>query len=144
MKYKRLNNQGIRVYFDAACSKCGKDVDISDKFCRNCGHELSQLPVEISMDKACEILTQAVRNQEGKELKDICGGRAQKWEETAPNVPSTIVNKPKCLHGGCDPSTCGHCLPSGACDASVLTSCPPKFNMCPFRGEGWITCEDAR
>ena len=151
MKYKRLNNQNIRVYFNAACSKCGKDVDLSDKFCRNCGHELSQLPVEISMEKVCEILTQAVRNKEGcasaeKNLKDMCVGRAQELEETAPNVPPSglqdIVNKPKCLHGGCDPFTCGHCLPSGACDASVLTSCPPKYNMCPFRGEGFITCED--
>lgn len=62
MKYKRLESQGTQVRFDAACSMCGKDVGVSDKFCRNCGHKLSQLPTEISMDKACEILTQGVRN----------------------------------------------------------------------------------
>ena len=131
MKYKRLNNQGIRVYFSAACSKCGKDVDISDKFCRNCGHELSQLPVEISMDETCEILTQAVRN-------------AEETLNVPPSGLQDIVNKPKCLHGDCDPSTCGHCLPSGACDVTVLTSNPPQYNMCPFRGSGFIFCKDAR
>lgn len=62
MKYKRLKDLDIQVYFDTACSMCGKDVGISDKFCRNCGHKLSQLPTEISMDKVCEILTQGVRN----------------------------------------------------------------------------------
>lgn len=63
MKYKRLilNNPG-EVRFDAVCSMCGKDVGISDRFCRDCGHKLSQLPAEISMDKVGELLTQAVRN----------------------------------------------------------------------------------
>lgn len=139
MKYKRLrlNNQGI--CFDAACSMCGKDVGISDKFCRNCGHKLSQLPAEIIMDKACEILTQGVRNH---------GPYLVVHAETAPNMPPSglqdIVNKPKCLHGDCDPTTCGHCLASGACDATVLPTNPPQYKMCPFRGSGFIFCKDAR
>ena len=152
MKYKRLYFQG-GVRFNVACSQCGKDVGISDKFCRNCGHKLSQLPAEISMDKACEILTKGVRNKEGcdsakETLKDKCVGRAQEREETAPNVPPSglqdIVNKSHCLHGVCDPSTCGHCLPSGACDATVLPSNPPQYHMCPFRGSGFILCKDAQ
>lgn len=149
MKYTRLNNQNIRVYFKTACSMCGKDVDISDKFCRNCGHKLSQLPAEISMDKACKIITEAVR--EGiteASAEEGCIGKAEEWDETAPNKLPTdsweCKDKPQCLHGDHDPSTCGHCLPSGACDASVLTSYPPKYNMCPFRGNGFINCKDAR
>jgi len=40
-------------------------------------------------------------------------------------------------------STCPHLSKNGACTATVLTSMPPQYNMCPARGSGFIKCSEA-
>ena len=149
MRYNTLDRHNRSICFSSVCSICGRHVDASDKFCRNCGHELVHLPARISMDKVCEIMSEAARKGITEAPAEERGiSKDEEWEETAPKQLPTdswvCKGKPQCLHGDHDPSTCGHCLPSGACDACVLTSFPPQYNMCPFRGEGFITCEDAR
>ena len=40
-------------------------------------------------------------------------------------------------------SSCPHLSTHGACTKIVLTSLPPKYNMCPARGHGFIECSKA-
>lgn len=144
MKYKSFNRHDASIYLSSACSKCGRDVDDTDKFCRACGHELSHLPEKIRMEIVCKILTQQAK---AGLLEDLQEDDKKPEKEDLPEEPSdwTVSTcKPICLHGDMDPATCGHCLPSGACDMSILCSCPPQYNMCPFRGSGFIPCKDVR
>ena len=50
----------------------------------------------------------------------------------------------KCMHGlNVNKDTCGHCTPNGACDMSVCACIPHKYQMCPYKGDGFIDCKDA-
>lgn len=144
MKYKSFNRHDASIYFSSACSKCGRDVDDTDKFCRACGHELSPLPEKIRVEVVCEILTQKAK---AGLLEDLQEDDKKTDKEEQPEEPSdwTVSTcKPICPYGKMDPAKCGHCLPSGACDMTVLCSCPPQYNVCPFCGSGYIFCKDAR
>lgn len=49
----------------------------------------------------------------------------------------------RCLYGeGNNPDNCGHCLENGACDAIYYPSNPPKYNKCPFHGEGFVEVDE--
>lgn len=47
--------------FSIACSKCYAQVDISDSYCRKCGHKLELLPPKIDSDVVCQILTEVAK-----------------------------------------------------------------------------------
>lgn len=144
MKYKLLNRHDAIICLSSACSKCGRDVDGTDKFCRACGHELSHLPEKIRMEVVCEILTQKAKAGLLEDLQEDDKKPKKKERLEEPSDWTVSTCKPTCFYGDKDPATCCHCLPSGACDMSVLCSEPPQYNMCPFRGSGFIPCKDAR
>lgn len=58
-------------------------------------------------------------------------------------VNSMPEGKPMCPYGKVAPDGCGFCTGKGACTFYVLESFPPKYNMCPFRGSGYILCSEA-
>lgn len=61
MKIKRIADYNMALHLTFACSRCEAEVDKGDRFCYNCGHKLSALPDEIKMQKAADILTNALR-----------------------------------------------------------------------------------
>lgn len=60
-----------------------------------------------------------------------------------PPTPPSITIQNNCPIGFSTPETCGYCTPKGACTRTVLTSIPPQYDICPYRGSGYIFCKDA-
>lgn len=167
MKYTKIlgspvENNGIRcVRFEVVCSKCGESLDGFENFCSECGHKLKRLKESVPEDFIVRLLNghyseletfvatpaKAVnpnpfddieRKEDSSGMQDSSGVR---WETRNESGEKPVEKK--CLHGFKDDRHCGHCTPNGACDVTVLTSMPPKYDMCPFRGEGFIDCKDA-
>lgn len=63
MKIKYINGQNTTLWFTFACSQCDAEVSEGTRFCYNCGHKLSALPREMYMQKAADILTDALRKE---------------------------------------------------------------------------------
>ena len=69
MKIKSINSQSHDVWFTFACSRCGKDVDATDSFCKHCGKKLSHIPKSIIMQNAAGILTRELKDNRTQDKK---------------------------------------------------------------------------
>ena len=160
MKYKI--NGGIVL--ELICSGCGKQLSSGCNFCPECGKKLDKKPTYLSADvlleilndpthaallrKVCETLAKfkdllIAGNADSATVPTDPGNRADPdVSKTAPIV-ANVTSEPRCPYGHSDHHSCGHCTLKGACDVTVLTSMPPQYNICPFRGSGYIYCKDA-
>ena len=138
------------IHLERGCSKCGSALWGGEKYCPECGHKVLRLEEKVPEDFILEFLngrnkTIAVRTEDkddttsvtAKEDPDIFVG-----DLTVGSGESHTTPKCTCPHG-LDKATCGHCTPNGACDMLICTCLPPKYQMCPFHGDGFIFCKDA-
>lgn len=162
MKYKDIADIDFtKVVPNIVCSLCGAPVGSDDKFCCQCGRALTRKPGMIPVATMISVLD-GYYGKHGDERKasvfvgdinpgsdsvstkptdDTCGSTF-----TAPRdwtAKMSEEQQPHCLHGDHRPESCGHCTKNGACDMTVLTSMPPQYDMCPYRGRGFIFCKDA-
>ena len=154
MKYTKIKGSPVEdgtvrfVHLERACRECGFTLRGEEKFCPECGHKLLRLEEKVSEDFILGILN-------GRDKTIAVGevGNDDVASVTAKDVPNESVYDQKvgageshytlkCLHG-LDKATCGHCTPNGACDMLICTSMPPKYQLCPFHGDGFIDCKDA-
>lgn len=160
MKYSHIIKVGQDyLSFELTCSGCGQPVAEEHKYCSRCGKKLKPLKSLLGFEAVMGFLNEWNGVQHTKEQSKVlrteesnASAEASSDCKTEPPVavwhtPEGDVeiprSVPRCLHGNRRPETCGHCTPKGACDATVLTSAPPQYNMCPFRGRGYIFCKDA-
>ena len=154
MKYTKIKGSPVGdgtvrfVHLERACKECGFSLRGEENYCPECGHKLLRLEEKVPEDFILGFLNGRYKTiavgEEGSD--DVTSVTAKDY----PNVTAGILKVesgeshyiPKCLHG-LDKATCGHCTPNGACDMLICTSNPPKYQMCPFNGYGFIDCKDA-
>lgn len=166
MKYinLRISPNSNHVEVTRACSHgdCAQQLKGDENYCPKCGSPLKKLPDYLDKDAIIALGNENIDKlpipptvESKANLDDHCstkGGTENHDCETEPPVAVWHTSEgtveiprpvPRCLHGDRKPETCGLCTPKGACKATVLLSAPPQYNMCPFRGSGYIYCGDA-
>ena len=153
MKYTKIKGSPVEdgtvrfVHLERACKECGFSLRGDEKFCPECGHKLLCLEEKVPEDFILGFLngrykTIAVETEGNDDVASVTA----KDTDVSIYVPKVRSGEshytPKCLHG-LDKATCGHCTLNGACNMLIFTSMPPKYQMCPFHGDGFINCRDA-
>lgn len=152
---------------DVACSKCSTKLNGHENFCPFCGHKVDKLPTSVPAKTILSLLLanrESLASQEpsdhtvvytadpsDKSTSTSSAGQASQDDDTEwLGLADQIVppkakpqGTPTCPYHKGDPSCCGCCTSKGACTVTVLTSMPPQYNMCPFRGSGYIRCSEA-
>lgn len=144
MEITSINNIDTDVEFSLVCSICKQEVESSDKFCRNCGKRLYKIPLRVSMDTICRILTKAMRNTSderasGFPKKDSKEDESyQPTEERNDNKQDASdiqelfgfrVSCPRCRQ---DKKGCPYIGLDGLCHGIVYPTCPPQYDKCVF------------
>ena len=96
MKVNSINSQGDKVWFNFGCSWCGKEVDVSDAFCKHCGKKLSHLPKSIGMREAAGILSRGLKDNMTQDKKI---GNISQIRTALEEVQDILINTP------CEPHT---------------------------------------
>ena len=160
MKYINLRISPNTDYVEVtrACSHgdCDQKLKGDENYCPKCGSPLKKLPDYLDKRSIIALVTENIdklpkpptvveaNTPAGGDINSTTGiAEADGTVWTVRGSVGTDKTGPVCPYGKCDPSTCGHCTGKGACDVTVLTSMPPQYNMCPFRGSGYIDCKDA-
>ena len=154
--YIRVSESNAKVWLTFMCSQCNHSVNKGDRFCRNCGHKLSDMLDEVDMQKAADILTDALRKEpvapaktdeaDDSNIGSGCTSGAATADPDAVKgwvVTESDVNLRCAICGKSSHENCKHLRKSGACDAKMCTSNPPQYQMCPFRGNGFIPITEA-
>ena len=142
------------ILIERVCSTCCKKLKGDEKFCPECGHKLKftteQVPEKCIIDY---LNKEPFIGSSFKPEKRTKGDVDLVTSVTAKEDSNVSVYKPKTDSGeshyvptcpyGLDKDSCGHLTPKGGCTMCVCTSIPPQYRMCPFRGHGFIFCEDA-
>ena len=153
MKYinLRISPNYRHVVVTRACSHgdCDQILKGDENYCPKCGSPLKKLPDYLDKKAIIALVNENIDKlpkpptmESKSNLDDHCstkGGIDDHDGWTVTNQGQGI----KCPYCKGTPETCGCCTSKGACTFIVLTSIPPQYNMCPFRGSGFIFCKDA-
>lgn len=152
MKYINLrispNNDYVEVTRACSHGNCDQILKGDENYCPKCGSPLKKLPDHLDKEAIIALVNENIdKLPHSIEANDPYTQRKSVDTQLDSFDRSIAINdmdgKQKCPYGKEDPSTCGLCTGKGVCTAVVLTSFPPKYNMCPFRGSGYIDCKDA-
>lgn len=140
------------IELERACSHgdCDQKLEGDENYCPKCGSPLKKLPdyldkeaiialVNDNIDKLPKPPEISVRTIDN----DHCSTKSGTEDHDGWTVTGNGKETKECPYGTGTPETCGFCTCKGACTVTVLTSSPPQYNMCPFRGSGYIFCKDA-
>lgn len=156
MKIEDIWQTGIDMVLKAACKKCEHRLEGEEKFCPECGKKLRKIPKKIRTSAIIELLNAALDKGEIKETEEKRGKKGKKAPGVSTGDDTSVavgthdddtiatigMGAPKCPYNHQGPSLCGKCRQEdGACTVTVLTSYPPKYNICPFRGNGYVWCD---
>ena len=143
-----LNNT---VELERACSHgdCDQKLKGDENYCPKCGSPLKKLPSHLDKEAIIALVNENIdkmpkppKVEPKANLDDHCsttGGTEDHDGWTVTSQEQAIV----CPHGKGLPEDCGFCTRKGACTFTILPSLPPKHNICPFHGGGYIDCKDA-
>lgn len=153
MKYinLRISPNSDYVEVTRACSHgdCDQKLKGDENYCPKCGSPLKKLPDHLDKEAIIALINENIdklpkppKAEPKANLDDPCstsGGTEDHdgWAVTSQEQASV------CPHGKGLPKDCGFCTRKGACTFTILPSIPPKYNMCPYCGTGYIDCKDA-
>lgn len=154
MKYINLRISPNSNFIEAtrACSHgdCDQILKGYENYCPKCGSPLKKLPDHLDKEAIIALVNENIdklpkppKMGGRKIVNDDCSTTGGVEEATEWAVKSIPEGKIVCPRGKGTPETCGCCTSKGACTVTVLTSFPPQYNMCPFRGSGFIQCSEA-
>lgn len=157
MKYINLRISPNTDYVEVtrACSHgdCDQKLKGDENYCPKCGSPLKKLPDHLDKEAIIALVNENIdklpkppKAEPKATLDDTCsttGGTEDHDWWTVRGSVGTDKTRPVCPYGKCNPSTCGYCTCKGACTVTALTSEPPQYAMCPFRGTGFIRCSEA-
>lgn len=154
MKYinLRISPNSNHVEVTRACSHgdCDQILNGNENYCPKCGSPLTKLPDHLDKEAIIALVNENIdklpkppKAEPKANLDDHCSTTGGTEDHDGWTVPSNGKETKECPYGKGTPETCGHCTGKGACDVTVLTSMPPQYNMCPFRGSGYIDCSEA-
>ena len=143
-----LNNT---VELERACSHgdCDQKLKGDENYCPKCGSPLKKLPDYLDKEAIIALINENIDKlpkppkAEPKANLDDCSTKSGTGDHYGWSVTIKGKETKECPYGKGTPETCGRCTCKGACTVTVLTSEPPQYNMCPFRGSGYIFCKDA-
>lgn len=144
-----LNNT---VELERACSHgdCDQKLKGDENYCPKCGSPLKKLPSHLDKEAIIALVNENIDKlpkppkMVGRTIdNDHCSTTGGTGDHDGWTVTSNEKEATECPYGKGTPETCGCCTCKGACTVTVLTSYPPQYNMCPFRGSGYIYCKDA-
>jgi hypothetical protein len=154
MKYINLrispNNNNVEVTRACSHGDCDQILKGDENYCPKCGSPLKKLPDHLDKEAIIALVNENIDKlpkpptaESKANLDDHCS--------TTGGIDGhdgwTVTNKGKetteCPYGKGTPEICGFCTSKGACTIGVLTSMPPQYDMCPFRGSGFIRCSEA-
>lgn len=153
MKYTNLrispNNNYVEV--TRACSHDGCDQRLKgdETYCPKCGSKLKKLPDHLDKEAIIALINENIDKL--PKPPEVDGTIDNDHCSTTSGIEAhdgwTVTNKGKktteCPYGKGTSETCGCCTGKGACTFTILPSIPPQYQMCPFRGSGFISCKDA-
>lgn len=150
---------------EVACTQCHYSLKGDENFCPSCGSKLRHIPLKIAEKSILGILNERVRDGKIDVEKEPLGNsgtadlsKSIKEDSTLASgvhagdveVGSDSINAPRphtsgprnCIHGKMEEESagCPYLASNGACTAEILTSIPPKYPICPFRGSGYVEC----
>ena len=144
-----LNNT---VELERACShgNCTQKLKGDENYCPKCGSPLKKLPDYLDKEAIIALVNENIdklpkppKVEPKANLDDICSTTGGIEDHEGWTATSKGKETKECPYGKGTPETCGRCTCKGACTVTVLTSEPPQYNMCPFRGSGYIDCSEA-
>ena len=169
IKYKIVwGPKGERhLEMEVACTQCHCSLKGDENFCPSCGSKLRHIPLKITEKSILGILNEMVREGKIKVEKKPLGNRgtadlSKSIKEDSPlasgvyagdiEVGSGSITAPRpltreapiiCIRGKKEEesASCPYLASNGACTAEILTSIPPKYPICPFRGSGYVECK---
>lgn len=160
MKYINLrispNNDYVEVTRACSHGDCDQKLKGDENYCPKCGSPLQKLPDYLDKRAIIALVNENIDKVKPQEMmsvamsvrtidNDHCSTKGGTEDHGGWTVTSNSNGKETtaCPYGKGTPETCGRCTCKGACTVTVLTSEPPQYNMCPFRGAGYIFCKDA-
>lgn len=153
MKYINLRISPNTNYVEVtrACSHCDCDQKLKgdENYCPKCGSPLKKLPDHLDKEAIIALVNENIDKLpkppkvEPTANLDDCSTKSGTGDHYGWSVTGNGKETTECPYGKGTPETCGHCTCKGACTFTVLPSMPPQYNMCPFRGSGYIYCKDA-
>ena len=159
-----LNNT---VELERACShgNCDQKLKGDENYCPKCGSPLKKLPSHLDKEAIIALVNENIdKLPKSPKMVDriididkipdppkmvgriIDNDHCSTTGGTEDHDGWTVTSQEQasmCPHGKGLPKDCGFCTRKGACTFTVLTSMPPKYNMCPYCGTGYIDCSEA-
>lgn len=154
MKYinLRISPNSFYVEVTRACSHgdCDQKLKGDENYCPKCGSPLKKLPDYLDKESIISLINENIDKLpkppkvEGRTIdKTDCSTTGGTEDHEGWTMTINGKETAECPHGKGTPETCGRCTRKGACNLTILTSYPPQYNMCPFRGSGYIPCSEA-
>ena len=154
MKYINLrispNTDFVEVTRACSHGDCDQKLKGDENYCPKCGSPLKKLPDHLDKEAIIALVNENIdklpkppKVEPKANLDDHCSTKSGTEDHWGWSVTSNEEGTTECPYGKGTPETCGHCTRKGACDVTVLASLPPQYNMCPFRGSGYIYCSEA-
>ena len=141
MEIKGINVLGSGVLFRFVCGNCKKDVEGTDKFCRNCGKKLDHLPHIVSVADVASILTAVFKGQplppkkiESDGVVSVApdnddAGRVEDDKKPSSEFDALRQSCPRCKskREGCE-----FLQGDGECHGIVYPTYPPQYPKCVY------------
>ena len=141
MEIKALDVFGSGVHLRFVCGNCKKDVEDTDKFCRNCGKKLEHLPHIVSVADVASILTAVFKGQPLPPKKIECdgtgscspdkgdGGKIEDNQMPSSEFDALRQSCPRCKskREGCE-----FLQGDGECHGIVYPTYPPQYPKCVY------------
>lgn len=141
MEIKSLKVIGDKAYFRFVCESCKKEVDGSDKFCRNCGSELEPM---VRVEKLADVASILTAVFKGKPLppkkieSDVSVSVSPDNDDVGRiednNKPSSEFNalKQSCPRCKSQREGCEFLQSDGECRGIVYPTYPPQYPKCVY------------
>ena len=154
MKYinLRISPNSNTVEVTRACSHgdCDQQLKGDENYCPKCGSPLKKLPDYLDKEAIIALVNENIDKLPKPPTLESKSNLDAHWS-TNSDIDDhdgrivTIKGKETtgCPYRKGTPETCGCCTSKGACTVTILTSMPPQYDMCPFRGSGFIRCSEA-
>lgn len=156
MKYINLrispNTNSVEVTRACSHGDCDQKLKGDENYCPKCGSPLKKLPDYLDKEAIIALVNENIDKLPKPPKVDVwdllindhCSTTGGTEDHDGRTVTGSNGKETKeCPYGKGTPETCGCCTCKGACTFTILTSIPPQYNMCPFRGSGYIDCSEA-
>ena len=141
MKIKSIMVIGDTVYFRFVCESCKKEVDESDKFCRNCGRELEPMVRVEKLANVASILTAVFKGKplppkkiESDGVVSVASdnddaGKVEDNQKPSSEFDALRQSCPRCKskREGCE-----FLQGNGECHGIVYPTYPPRYPKCVY------------